>query len=258
MLTDDILIIDMAVDGTDRHEGRRGEEQEKKSIPDNILTKLSTPVEQLSGREKELFVEIISFCKRLTDRFEEKFLTLLRDEQTKVVDPREKVKDFLIKHDMTKPWFMVMDKAGAESFFEKFNLSPIEHGGGVDVSLIVLFNTPKPLEQWWSKGRGNWGEEYVDIHGMAIEWGRYYREIMPIVWNETDVEDEEGMPLKDVDWDFFVNRLNPMADHVPGWYYYVWQFNKPSLQSHVRWAHLDIEYQPPPGPMEQALRNIKS
>lgn len=248
----------MIVDAVDRLKKGGGEEQVKEAIPNNILTKLSTPAEQLSGREKELFDEIIGFCGRLTDCFEKKFITLLGDDQSKVVDPDGRVKDFLIKHKMTKPWFMVMDKEGAKSFLKEFYLSPIERGTDVDSSFIVLFNLPKPLEQWWKKGKGSWGGEYDDIHGMAIEWGRYYRESMLVVWDELDVEDENGQSLKGVDWDFFVNRLNAVADHVPGWYYYVWQFNKPSLQNHVRHAHWDLEYQPPPGPMEQALLNASS
>lgn len=82
-------------------------------------------------------------------------------------------------------------------------------------SVYVVFNLPKPLAEYWWKGGLQWGAKGEDMGGMVFEWGNFYRECLPVVWEEQGYEQGEG--------DLFFERLNRNSQHDPSKYYYVWQ-----------------------------------
>ena len=52
-----------------------------------------------------------------------------------------------------------------------------------------------------------------------VEWGHFYREVMPTIWKAVKKQQDKGkMDLE---------RINAIADHKPGEYYYVWSVEHP-------------------------------
>ncbi|MFA6535869.1 MAG: hypothetical protein WC250_03500 [Candidatus Paceibacterota bacterium] len=82
--------------------------------------------------------------------------------------------------------------------------------------LMIIFNLPKPIGQfWWKGGAGLWGEEAIDVDGRVIEWGFLYRKLMETVWETIGYyESETSLNLR---------RLNAIGDHDPKNFYYVWE-----------------------------------
>ena len=81
---------------------------------------------------------------------------------------------------------------------------------------LVIFQLSKPLSQFWKKGEGQWGENNIKTNNTVIEWGRYYREVLPLIWEAVDYSDDK--------YGITIARLNPAYDHN-GDYYYAWAIN---------------------------------
>ena len=83
-------------------------------------------------------------------------------------------------------------------------------------TLLVVFQLPKHLAQyWWKGGTESWGQESLDIEDSAIEWGHFYRELMPVIWEAVGrYENELGLDFE---------RINSGGEHDPKKYYYIWK-----------------------------------
>jgi len=94
----------------------------------------------------------------------------------------------------------------------EYGLDKMEDNNG----LMIVFNLPKPVGQfWWKGGKGLWGEQAIDVDGKVIEWGFFYRKIMETVWETLGYyESETSLNLR---------RLNAIGDHDPKNFYYVWE-----------------------------------
>lgn len=85
-------------------------------------------------------------------------------------------------------------------------------------SALVVFNLPKPLARWWWKGGLQWGEAGEDLKGMVAEYGDFYRDLLPIIWEAIDGAGWSGK--------LWFDRLNGVGEHDPGKFYYVWEVEK--------------------------------
>jgi len=85
--------------------------------------------------------------------------------------------------------------------------------------LLLVFQLPKPLAQfWWKGGADSWGNLAEDINDTAIEWGHFYRELMPVVWEtQGRHENESGL---------YFQRVNDIGEHDPKKYYYIWEISE--------------------------------
>lgn len=181
-------------------------------------------------KQLDLLEESLVFFGTVSDALDKKFRTLLKtDPHFKTKDPSGKIFDNLEKRRLIRSSFTIMDYEHAREFLgENQLMDPVSGSKYEDVrnpnnSLFVAFNLPKPLAHWWDKGKGSWGEKYVDTNNEVIEWGRYYRELLPVVW---DYLDEYG----DEPTTFLINRINDVSQHLPNKYYYVWQiFRSPGF-----------------------------
>ena len=86
-------------------------------------------------------------------------------------------------------------------------------------NLLLVFQLPKPLSQfWWKGGADSWGDLSEDVQDTVIEWGHFYRELMPIVWEEQGRhENESGLDFQ---------RVNGVGEHDPKKYYYIWEMSE--------------------------------
>lgn len=166
---------------------------------------------ELSAKRKEIVGEIRKFCAELSIRFGEKFLLLLDQYQKEKQRIPKQIIDYLKKHDFDLPTCSIKCGEKAEEALEDFGLSSYLEEG----SFLIIFQLPKPLAQyWWKGGVGIWGDKSKDV-GDAIEWGEFYRKLMPSVWETRKFYSNE----KDLEF----RTINDMGQHDPKKYYYVWE-----------------------------------
>lgn len=102
------------------------------------------------------------------------------------------------------------------SDFLKENGLPV--GEIIEDDIVAVLNLPKQIAQfWWKGGVEEWGKQSVDVREMVMEWGWFYRRLMPVIWNATD-NTAPGVNLH-------FDRINPPGLHDPKKYYYVWDIN---------------------------------
>ena len=119
---------------------------------------------------------------------------------------------YMEKTGMNLAQFSMFEGDSAISKTIEYDLDKMEDENG----LMIVFNLPKPIGQfWWKGGTGLWGEQAVDVDGKVIEWGFFYRKLMDTVW-ETIGYYESETPLN-------LRRLNAIGGHDPKNFYYVWE-----------------------------------
>ena len=119
---------------------------------------------------------------------------------------------YMEKTGMNLAQLSVFEGDDAQSKTLEYGIDKMEDENG----LMIVFNLPKPIGQfWWKGGTGLWGEQAVDVDGKVIEWGFFYRKIMETVWETLGYyESETSLNLR---------RLNAICDHDPKNFYYVWE-----------------------------------
>lgn len=152
---------------------------------------------------------IDKFALVVTDRFVNGIDKLaLRDIEAKG-ESLQPIFQYARAKGLTMPTFSAMDHRMGNQFTEQHALPPLAEG-----ELLLTFQLPKVLAAFWHKGIGSWGEKGVDTQNMVIEWGRYYRELLPKVWHKIQKAENHK--------EFQVRRLNPKKEHESKDYYYAW------------------------------------
>lgn len=136
--------------------------------------------------------------------------------------------DYLTSHGLSLPEFIIADSDNAETMLEDMDLN-----WEMDKNrMLVTFQLPKQLaHHWWKGGAKEWGEGSEDVGGKAIEWGHFYRKLMPLVWEKLGFyEHEKGMDFR---------RINPIGQHDPDKYYYVWEVGEADWADWDDWDEQD-------------------
>jgi|SRR3989344_247041 len=186
----------------------------------NSLEKQNTHIHEefgekwLSGEHLEQVKKVRAFCEQATQNFRATFLELLEQytKEKRVMSPR--IMEFLKEKQMDLPHFTIAHGEFAGEILDDFELN---YEIGAD-SILLVFQLPKPLAQyWWKGGTDSWGNAAEDIEGMAIEWGHFYRELMPVIWEMQGLyENEHGLDFQ---------RINKIGEHNPKKFYYVWEMS---------------------------------
>lgn len=155
------------------------------------------------------------FCSELSEEFRQTFLSLLERYRNERRQISQKIVDYLLEKNFDLPNFTIAHGEKVQELLEEYGLDIKTNGQ----NLLLVFQLPKPLSQfWWKGGAGSWGDHSVDMQDKVIEWGHFYRELMPIVWEEQGRhENESGL-------DF--NRINRVGEHNPKKYYYIWEMSE--------------------------------
>ncbi len=181
---------------------------------------------QMSEPRAELFSSAVKYLGRFSDIFTDELEATMRaDESLAQKDPRGVILQHLKQQELLRPHIGLMDYAVAKQFLAQHKIfdphaKDSRDWSGMTPEVFVNFELPKALSQWWAKGVGEWGNRGKDLGDMVIEWGKYYREIMPLVWKKMRV----GV------WSqrdrLFIERLNAQETHVVGEYYNVYVLRK--------------------------------
>lgn len=155
------------------------------------------------------------FCNELAEEFKQKFLSLLDQYGNERRQISPKIVEYLLEKKFDIPNFNIAYGSRAKELLEEYGFSDEIN----DQSLLLVFQLPKPLAQyWWKGGTESWGSMAEDVEGAAIEWGHFYRELMPIIWEaQGRHENESGLAF---------NRINNVGEHNPKKYYYIWKISK--------------------------------
>ena len=187
--------------------------QRIEKLPPN--TKELVHEEELTVEMKRCLEKTRSFCSEVSEDFKQTFLSLLDQYRKERRQISQKIVDHLLEKNFVLPNFTIASREQAEALLEEYGLSEEIN----EQNLLLVFQLPKPLAQfWWKGGADSWGDLAEDINDTAIEWGHFYRELMPVVWEtQGRHENENGL-------DFY--RFNGIGEHDPKKYYYVWEISE--------------------------------
>ncbi len=190
-------------------------------IKNQIEKQTSFNIKELIDKDESIveFQECLSktrsFCDEVSKDFKQQFLCLLDQYRKERRQIPQKIIDYLSEKDFIFPNFIIAVREQAQKLLEEYGFQ--EEINNQD--LLLVFQLPKPLAKfWWKGGADSWGGESIDIEDRAIEWGHFYRELLPIIWEtQGRYEDEKGL-------DFY--RINEIGEHDPEKYYYIWKMSE--------------------------------
>ena len=190
--------------------------EEKRPSETDMRNFTSIDTSSLEDNERRLFEAIFPFA----EKFRQKFQATLRKQIETYREGggimSDRIKDYLLEKDMLLPRLDICSGEAALSFLQKTNLlDTTKFEVGKD--LMLVFQLPKPLAQFWWKGdtSGSSKGVNVDLDGVGVEWGKFYHDIMPIVWEFIgEIECESNV---------YMVRVNDCGQHDPNLYYYVWK-----------------------------------
>ena len=171
--------------------------------------------QELDDETKRCLDKTRVFCSELSEEFRQTFLSLLEQYRNERRQVSQKIVDYLLEKNFDLPSFTIAHGEKVHELLKEYGLNTETNGQ----NLLLVFQLPKPLSQfWWKGGSDSWGDLSEDVQDTVIEWGHFYRELMPIVWEEQGRhENENGL-------DF--NRVNGVGEHDPKKYYYIWKMSE--------------------------------
>src|SRR2546429_2977029 len=174
---------------------------------------INVDVGEPPAERQELIMEAITFSQRLSQNFKNEMNTLMRRYQDEHPDLfTEDIKNKMIERGYDLPEIDVLDSQAATQFLQQDDFGRSEL---YDDEVLVVLNLPIPLARYWYRGGTNsWGDLSIEIPENRIEWGRFYREVMPVVWDNLGYEECEG--------NLSFSRINDLGQHDPKSYYYIW------------------------------------
>ncbi|MBL7057984.1 hypothetical protein ISS03_01485 [Patescibacteria group bacterium] len=170
---------------------------------------------ELDSETKRCLDKTRAFCSELSEEFRQVFLSLLEQYRNERRQISQKIIDYLLEKKFDLPNFTIAHGEKVQELLKEYDLD-VEVNGQ---NLLLVFQLPKPLAQfWWKGGADSWGDMSEDVEDDIIEWGHFYRELMPVVWEEQGrYENENGL-------DF--SRVNGVGEHDPKKYYYIWEMSE--------------------------------
>jgi len=195
--------------------------EEKRPPEADMHNSMSIDKSLLENGERRLFETLFPY----TENFRRKFQATLREQIESYKEKggvmSDRIKDHLIEKDMLLPVLDLYSGEAALSFLQESNLSE-NTGMEVGKDLILVFQLPKPLAQFWWKGdpAGSSIGVNTDLGGAGVEWGKFYHDVMPTVWEFVgEIECESAVSIE---------RINACGQHDPKSYYYVWKISEAS------------------------------
>lgn len=186
--------------------------QSFEQLPSNI--KESVSEQELIAETRICLEKTRAFCGELSEDFKQTFLSLIEQYRRERRQISKKIVDYLLEKKFVLPNFIIANKEYARALVEKYELDENIN----EQNLLLIFQLPKPLAQfWWKGGADSWGNKSIDIKDQAIEWGHFYRELMPVVWKmQGYYQNESGLNFQ---------RVNGVGAHDPREYYYIWEMS---------------------------------
>ena len=173
------------------------------------------PEEELTAETRKRLEKVYTFCDELSEVFKQTYLSLIDKYKQEHRKMSQKIVDYLLENNLILPDFTIANQEQAKKLLKEYNLE----GRINEKNILLVFQLPKPLAQfWWKGGSDSWGDLAEDMQDTVIEWGHFYRELMPVVWEtQGRHENENGLTF---------SRLNAVGEHDPKKYYYVWEISE--------------------------------
>lgn len=180
--------------------------------PNDVYDLTGLNEENNSPERMELIQTVREFTVDMQKLLKDRLGTLIIESQQHPTPIPPEIIAYMEKTGMNLAQFSMFEGDSAISKTIEYGLDEMEDKNG----LMIVFNLPKPIGQfWWKGGTGLWGEQAVDVDGKVIEWGIFYRKLMDTVWETIGYyESETSLVLR---------RLNAIGDLDPRNYYYVWE-----------------------------------
>lgn len=157
-----------------------------------------------------------SFCTDVTNDFNNTFGDMVELYKENGNPLPQNIVNYLYEKKYNIPHFIIANGEKAKDFLNDcgFNDHEIDKG-----NLLLIFHLPKPLTQyWWKGGENTWGTMSESVNGSVIEWGNFYRHLLPTVWNNEKTYEENDK--------LFFGRINDLGNHEAKKYYYLWEISK--------------------------------
>ncbi len=175
-----------------------------------------TDIEQLSPTQKACLEKIHKFIATTTELFKTNFWSIINDYRAGGGELSPRIADFLKRQAFDLPKFTVADPNHAKELSASRGIEPLPDSHSGD--FLLIFQFPKPLAKLWWKGGAEFGDDKaVKINKAAIEWGNFYRKLLPTIWKSRDRwHNNKQLSLQ---------RMNDYFQHDEENYYYVWAVN---------------------------------
>ncbi len=172
-------------------------------------------LEEDAGREL-LILEVKEFAETTTTRrFREEFLHVLSVYQKERREISSKILNYMEERRFFLPRFLITGGERSKDVLQKLGFTDRVPAKS---SALVVFNLPKPLATYWWKGGASEDNKGKDVGASVIEWGHFYRELIPIIWEQIGFYECEGS------LDF--ERINDVHVHKPQDFYYIWEVSQ--------------------------------
>lgn len=160
------------------------------------------------------FKRIFKFCEDLSEDFRKNFISLLEkyNRERRPISPQ--ILNYLSKKNFILPTLTIADQDNAGPLLSEYRLFGEEIKPN---NFLLTFQLPKPLAKFWWKGGNAWDGSAEIIDDTSIEWGHFYRELMPVVWSHQGCsENHKNLTFR---------RVNQINQHDTDKYYYIWEIS---------------------------------
>jgi len=149
--------------------------------------------EALSPEKQALVHNVTRVAQRISIDFQDQMHHLMdnyqKDRGSDAFTPEMAQKMKEKGHDL--PRFTIKDGEAAQKFMEE--VGEAERWDLNENSVLLVFNLPRPIARFWHRGAtDSWGEQSVEVGEGEVEWGYFYRESMPTIWEGVGYEECEG------------------------------------------------------------------
>lgn len=185
----------------------------KTPLPKNLEVKAK--LDQSEG-EQEILNHVGEFCAEVNKITAEEIFEQLTKNPENWGEIRKKILDKLESLGLNQPQFTITRGSKFTELSDEINFEQSTKATEYkDDDLILIYRPPKPLDQFWRKGSGDWVEQGLEIEEQIINWGKIYQTITEQIWGLMDIyHDSRGLKLM---------RINPIGVHEPFKYYYIWK-----------------------------------
>jgi hypothetical protein len=185
----------------------------KSPLPKNVEVKAKL---NQSEKEQEILKYIGEFCTEINEITLKEIFEQLTKNPDDWTTRRKKLLDKLESLGLNRPQFTIINGSRFTELSDEINFDQSTKVTDYkDEDLILIYRPPKPLDQFWKKGSGDWVEQELEVEEQIINWGKIYQTTTEQIWGLMDIYyASRGLKLA---------RINPIGIHEPLKYYYIWK-----------------------------------
>lgn len=192
----------------------------QKFLKPKSIDEMGFSPKELDEEQKYLVSKLGTFIERAEREIAGSFEKLVISYESIFGKMPKDILEYLKNKDLMFPKFSLLVGDKAQNF-----LSLVGHEvNSGEAKVFKVFNLPKPLAKFWWKGDtgGSMAGVNREVEGAGIEWGYFYHNIMPSVW--------ENIGFLECESDIRLEQINGIGEHNPDSFYYIWEVGKANLK----------------------------